>query len=60
LIADDIFYNGKIFEKDISVHDKNSIDGLREYIDLLESDRRFKNIYLDISDGVAISIFKGE
>jgi len=57
VIADNIFYDGKIFKKNTSKHDTNSIKGIKEYIDFITSSSYFQSHFLDIGDGIAVSIF---
>ena len=57
VIADNIFYDGKIFKKITSKHDSNSIRGIKEYIDFITSSSYFQNHFLDIGDGVAVSFY---
>lgn len=57
IIADNIFYDGKIFNKNILKHDSNSISGIKEYIDFITNNTCFKSHYLNIGDGVVISFY---
>ena len=58
IIADNIFYNGKIFSKDSSKHNKKSIEGIKEYLKMLNSNNGIiKTDLIDIGDGLAISIY---
>jgi predicted O-methyltransferase YrrM len=59
IIADNVFYKGKIFEENISKHDYNSVKGIREYIKIITDANLFETNFLKIGDGVSISIFKG-
>lgn len=57
IVADDIFYKKKVFSKILNKHDKNSVEGLRKYIRLLQENKDFQNIFIDISDGISLSIY---
>jgi len=57
VIADNIFYDGKIFKKNTSKHDSNSIKGIKGYIDFITSSRYFQSHFLDIGDGIAVSLY---
>jgi len=59
IIADNILYKGKIFKKNISKHDYNSVAGIREYIKIITDANLFETNFLRIGDGISISIFKG-
>jgi len=59
IIADNIFYSGKIFEKNILKHDKNSIEGIKGYIGYMKSCKMFKTGLFDIADGISLSIYLG-
>ena len=58
VIADNIFYQDKVFPGEISGHDKNSVAGLKKYISMVTSSDFFDTVFIDISDGVCISIYK--
>ena len=58
VIADNIFLNEKIFSNYIKEHNKNSVIGIKEFIKLVKDDSLFNTIFLDIDDGISISIFK--
>jgi len=55
VIADNIFYCGKIFGKKISRHDYNSIKGLREYVILITDSSEFETNFFNTGDGIAVS-----
>ena len=57
VIADNIFYDGKIFMENTSKHDTNSIKGIKEYIDFITSSSYFQSHFLDIGDGIAVSFY---
>ena len=58
VIADNIFYDGKIFIENTSKHDSNSIKGIKEYIDFITSSSYFQSHFLDIGDGIAVSFYE--
>jgi predicted O-methyltransferase YrrM len=58
IIADNVFYNNKIFSSITLKHDKKSIRGISEYLKMITSDNKIITTeLLDIGDGLAISIF---
>jgi predicted O-methyltransferase YrrM len=57
VVADNIFYNGKIFTQNSSKHDTNSIKGIKEYIDFITGSNCFQSHFLDIGDGIAVSLY---
>jgi len=57
VIADNIFYNNKIFKHKISKHDFKSVNGIKEYINYIRDSDSFRNYFFDISDGISISKF---
>ena len=57
VIADNIFYDGKIFMENASKHDTNSIKGIKEYINFITSSSYFQSHFLDIGDGLAVSFY---
>lgn len=58
IIADNIFYNGKIFSQTPLEHDKKSIKGIKEYIKMITSNNMMITADLiDIGDGLAVSIY---
>lgn len=59
IIADNIFYGNKVFESKIDRHNINSINGIREYIEYLESSSGFINHFFDIGDGLLVTEFTG-
>lgn len=58
IIADNVFLDEKIFSKHIKEHDKNSVNGIKEFIKYINSSSLLKTIFLDIGDGVSVSVFK--
>ena len=58
VVADNIFYDGKIFMENTSKHDTNSIKGIKEYIDFITSSSYFQSHFLDIGDGLAVSFYE--
>ncbi len=57
IIADNIFYSGKIFKKEINRHDLKSVKGIKEYIDHTSNSKRFNSHFIDIGDGISITEF---
>ena len=57
IIADNIFCDEKIFSRYIKEHDRNSVDGLKKYIKLVQNNKIFETRFIDLGDGVAISIY---
>jgi predicted O-methyltransferase YrrM len=57
IIADDIFCKKKIFLKNFPLHYKNSVRGLRKYLELTGPGTGFNTELLDVDDGVAVSIY---
>ncbi len=57
VIADNIFYDDKIFKTQVSKHDQNSVTGLREYIEIITASDYFENYFLNIGDGIALSFY---
>jgi predicted O-methyltransferase YrrM len=58
IIADNIFCDEKIFARFIKEHDKNSVEGLKKYISLVQNNKIFDTRFIDLGDGVAISVYK--
>jgi predicted O-methyltransferase YrrM len=58
IIADNIFCDEKIFSRFIKDHDKNSVEGLKKYIKLVQNKKVFDTRFIDLGDGVSISVFK--
>ena len=58
IIADNIFYNGKIFSQAPLEHDKKSVKGIKEYLKMITSNNKITSTELiDIGDGLALSIY---
>lgn len=57
IIADNIFYNGKIFSQTTLRHDKKSVKGIKEYLKMITSNNMITTELIDIGDGLAISIY---
>jgi predicted O-methyltransferase YrrM len=57
IIADNIFYSGKIFREEILKHDANSITGLTEYLDFVTGKAVFETSLFNIGDGISLSIY---
>ena len=59
VIADNVFYSGKIFNNNITGHDRNSVAGLKEFIKYISETDNIRTDFFNISDGISVSIFKG-
>jgi predicted O-methyltransferase YrrM len=57
VIADNIFYSGKIFSEETVKHDANSVAGIREYLRIITMEGSFETTLFNIGDGVALSIY---
>jgi len=58
IIADNIFYNGKIFSHAPIEHDKKSVKGIKEYLKIITSNNKITSTeFIDIGDGLAVSIY---
>ncbi len=57
IIADNIFYSGKIFREEILKHDANSVAGLTEYLEIITGESAFKTSLFNIGDGIALSLY---
>ena len=58
IIADNIFYNGKIFSLAPLEHDKKSVEGIKEYLKVITSNNKIISTELiGIGDGLAVSIY---
>ena len=58
IIADNIFYNDKIFSQTPLEHDKKSVKGIKEYLNMITSNNKMISTDLiDIGDGLAVSIY---
>jgi predicted O-methyltransferase YrrM len=57
IIADNIFYRGLIFKKKVSVHDCNSVNGIKEYIKYINGNKYFESYFFDIGDGISVTKF---
>ncbi|MCE5329610.1 methyltransferase domain-containing protein [bacterium] len=58
IIADNIFYSEKIFARYVKEHDKNSVEGVKKFIALIQNEEIFDTKFIDIGDGLSVSIFK--
>ena len=58
VVADNIFYSGKIFKEEVSSHDRNSVKGLKEFMENIHSSDKYSTGFYDISDGISVSVFK--
>jgi predicted O-methyltransferase YrrM len=57
IIADDIFCKKKIFLKNVPTHYKNSVRGLRKYLESTGPGTGFNTEMLDVDGGLAVSIY---
>lgn len=57
VVADNIFYGGKIFKARIGKHDLKSVNGIREYIKYIKAHSGFENYFFDVSDGLSVTKF---
>ena len=57
VIADNIFYSNKIYSKEISKHDKNSVNGIKEYLSYIYTNPYFNTALFDIGDGLSVSVY---
>ncbi len=57
IIADNIFYSGKIFKKEINRHDSKSVNGIKEYINYISNSGCFCSHFIDIGDGISVTEF---
>ena len=58
IIADNIFCDEKIFSCFVKDHDKNSVEGVKKYIKLVQNNKKFDTRFIDLGDGVSISVYK--
>lgn len=59
VVADNIFYKGKIFSEKQSTHDYKSIMGIKEFISFITKNNFFESIFINIGDGISVSNFLG-
>jgi predicted O-methyltransferase YrrM len=57
VIADNIFYGGKLFREEILKHDANSVAGIQEYLRIVAMEDTFNTSLFNIGDGIALSIY---
>jgi len=57
IIADNIFYKNKIFIKETTGHDLNSVKGIKEYIRYITNSSSFSSYFFDVGDGISITRF---
>jgi predicted O-methyltransferase YrrM len=58
IVADNIFYDEKIFNRYIKEHDKNSVRGLKKFIKKIQNKSIFDTKFINIGDGISVSVFK--
>jgi predicted O-methyltransferase YrrM len=57
VIADNVFYDGKIFLEEILKHDANSVAGLTEYLRIVTGEGAFETSLFNIGDGISLSVY---
>jgi caffeoyl-CoA O-methyltransferase len=57
IIADNIFYSDKIFKARVGKHDRNSVNGIRDYISYIKAYPGFENYFFDVGDGLSVTKF---
>jgi predicted O-methyltransferase YrrM len=57
VIADNIFYDGKIFREETLKHDANSVAGLTDYLRIVTGNGAFETSLFNIGDGIALSLY---
>jgi len=57
IMADNIFYNNKIFSSTPLEHDKESVKGIKEYLKMVTSNNMITTDLIGIGDGLAISVY---
>jgi len=58
IVADNIFFSEKIFANFVKEHDRNSVSGIKQFIRFLSKSEFLQTIFLDIGDGISVSVFK--
>jgi predicted O-methyltransferase YrrM len=56
VIADNVLYKCKVFEKRIPKRDENSVGGIKRYLEMISEEQGYDSIILDIGDGISLSI----
>ncbi len=57
IIADNIFYGGRIFKRKVNGHDYNSVNGIKEYIKYINGNKYFESYFFDTGDGISVTKF---
>ena len=58
VIADNIFFNNKIFSKTPLKHDIRSVNGIKEYLEIITSNKNVTSTQIiNVGDGLAVSIY---
>lgn len=57
VIADNIFYRGKMFKNTSGRHDRNSIAGLKKFLEYVTNNEKYRSFIMDAGDGLSVSIF---
>jgi len=58
IVTDNIFFSEKIFANIVKEHDRNSVNGIKQFIQFLDRSEFLQTIFLDIGDGISVSVFK--
>lgn len=56
IIADNILCQDKVFEFDPGEHYRNSVEGIKKYLQMTGPSSGFDTVLLDIDDGLALSV----
>ncbi|MDZ7838195.1 MAG: methyltransferase domain-containing protein [Actinomycetota bacterium] len=55
ILADNVFYGGRVFRPACSRHHQNSLSGISEYLNLVSNHNNFRTRLYDIGDGISVS-----
>ncbi|MDD3303563.1 MAG: O-methyltransferase [Clostridia bacterium] len=58
IIADNVYFHGRVLSGYNEHRHRTATNRLREYIRIINEDKRLKSIVLNVGDGVAISVVK--
>jgi predicted O-methyltransferase YrrM len=56
IIADNVLYKNKVLKEKILEHDKNSVSGIKRYIESVSDKELFDTTIIDIGDGLSVSV----
>ena len=56
IIADNVLFKGRVMSNYNEHKHRTAVNRLRDYISIINSDKRLNSIVLDIGDGIAVSI----